>query len=205
MKSVYNTGTIEYSDNSVDIIEDKVEALRMLLNDKISFSACSKLMLSSKFAKVQYYVGRLYEDMATVYKFIENADKVSFIHESYYCYVIRKNSFTRSSFSEKKKDLILSTKSMCDDLIKKYPELKEDCIRKLMWANFSVLSQIAMSNSKPKATIKEIRNYLISNKNYILRSGNSSIKEKFAMVSLMFGFLSFKLCLILYNKIKGKY
>lgn len=82
-------------------IWDKKEAICEILNGTLDNAAWNKIYKRSVIGKVRYPKGRIYEDVATTYKFIANSDKVGYISKPYYNYLKRKGSIVASGFNSK--------------------------------------------------------------------------------------------------------
>ena len=82
-------------------IYDVKEALQVLLEDKkICSYSVNKLCKKELLQNVQYPIGKLQEDVGTVYQFITNAKKIVYSDSKLYGYYTRENSVT-TSISEK--------------------------------------------------------------------------------------------------------
>ena len=66
----------------------------------------------------------LYEDAAIIYKLISNANKISFLDDELYVYIIRKKSITNSFSEEALSNKIIMKNEMYEYVNNKYPELK---------------------------------------------------------------------------------
>ena len=82
---------------------------KILLQAGVDVSACAKLYRSSLFEKIRYPLARLYEDLATTYKLIDCTNKVAITSKPIYGYRRnREGSITKSGFSMKEMDLMIS-------------------------------------------------------------------------------------------------
>lgn len=82
-------------------IWNKKEALCEILNGNLDNAAWNKIYKREVIANIRFPKGRVYEDVATIYKFIYNADKVGYLSKPYYYYVKRKGSTISTSFNSK--------------------------------------------------------------------------------------------------------
>lgn len=78
---------------------NKQEALSEILNGNLDNAACNKIYKREIIGNTRFPQGRVYEDVATIYKFIYNADKVGYLSKPYYYYVKRKGSIVTSGFN----------------------------------------------------------------------------------------------------------
>ena len=87
-----------YSKNKIWV---KDEAICEILNGTLDNAAWNKIYKRSVIGNVRYPKGRIYEDVATTYKFISNSEKVGYISKPYYNYLKRKGSIVASGFNSK--------------------------------------------------------------------------------------------------------
>ena len=90
--------------NKLEIeVMTRVEAYkRMLYQDGFEISAWGKLYRSSLFNGIRYPFGKLYEDIPTTYRLMEQTDKIAVIPQIDYYYFQRKESIAQSGFNVKK-------------------------------------------------------------------------------------------------------
>ena len=177
---------------------------KILYDDKIDISAWGKLYKKELFQNIEFPKGRLFEDAATTYKLIDASKKIAVNSLPLYNYVIRKNSISTGSFSEKKMDLIISTKEMTEYIRKKYPELSDACNRRLMYAYLSTLTQFVKSKSKDKKIQEQLVTYIKKNKKTILKDKNVPKRDKIGIYSLTLGIKGYRLIWNIYSWRTGR-
>lgn len=151
------------------------ETLRRLINEEgFTVSTCAKMYKRNLFKNIHFPVGKLYEDNATVHKLIMKCDKVAYGNKSYYFYCLRNNSITRSEFNMKKIDVIEMTSIMCDDILKKYPDLSINCENKKFKSMFSVYAQMCLA----KLDSEQEKKYKSNLRSDLLHSGWDLLKNK---------------------------
>lgn len=188
----------EYVSGPEDILE------RMLYDRGIDVSAWAKLYKTSLFEHIRYPVGRLYEDSATTYKLIDNAKIISVKSVPLYNYVVRENSIANNNFSEKKMDLITSTKEMTDYIKDKYSGLIKGCERRLVYAYLSTLTQLARSNTRNKVIERELISFIKKNGKSVFWDKNTPKRDKFGILISFGGFTIFKLAWNTYTLIENR-
>ena len=77
------------------------QAICEILKVHMDNSAWSKVYKRSVIGDIRYPKGRIYEDVATTYKFVANAKRVAYICKPYYHYIKRKGSIVASGFNSK--------------------------------------------------------------------------------------------------------
>ena len=94
------------NDGQLEIYE-KEDALRLAMHDCF-VAAWSKLYKRSAIGDVRFPVGRKFEDTATSYLYVANANRVGHINRCYYYYRLNPNSITQTSFDAKSRwDFVL--------------------------------------------------------------------------------------------------
>lgn len=176
------------------------EALFEILYDRnIDISSWGKLYKTSLFSNISFPDGQLFEDSATTYKLFMAAKSIAVIPESHYFYIIREGSITNAGFSEKKLDLLKSTRDMAEDILISYPDLKQACARRMMWAHLSTLSQLAKMRKPDPKIKKELMGYIMANRKAVLADEMIQKRDRLALRSCAFGYTGFKLVWALYG------
>ena len=204
-KVIYSDGKIINRFNNKEYCIGPEETLRKILyDDGIDLSAWAKLYKLELFNKIKYPVGRLYEDSATTYKLVDSSNKISVISVPVYEYVIRNDSITNYNFSRKKMDLILSTQEMTEYVIKRYPNLKKACNRRLMYAYLSTITQLAKSSVVDKKIKNELIDFISKNRWGVLFDKRAPLRDKLGILSLFCGFGFYKKMWELYDRNRGE-
>ncbi len=94
IKEMIGTGKLECYDHRT--------AVSMGLKDD-NVSAWGKIYKKELLDKVQFPVGRVFEDLGTLYKIFNECNKVGWIDYQFYHYIKRENSITQRSFRVKPK------------------------------------------------------------------------------------------------------
>lgn len=171
------------------------EALNSLLYDKcIDVSCWGKIYKKSLFKGVVYPEGKIFEDSAVTYKLFMNSKRIAVSSETPYFYTKkRKTSITTTKFSRDKYDLIEATERMTKDILGTFPDLRQACERRLMWAYLSTACQLAESTRPESEDIKRLMNYIKKNRKKVLKDRNNSKRDRFALLSSYFGFWIFRI------------
>lgn len=121
------------------------EALLRIMYQKIPNGAQHRLYHRSLFQTIRFPFGYLFEDVATVYKTFELADKIAFIDLKLYAYRIRANSIVRVAFSKKKMVCV----PISDELFKHFKndtELKAAAAARCFAINYQIFLQCPKEN-----------------------------------------------------------
>ena len=200
-KVIYeNKTTIEKATGEKTVLDPKAVLKRILYDDGIDLSACAKLYKTELFKNIKYPKGRLFEDAATTYKLIDSCDIIAINSKSTYNYIIREDSITNEKFSMKKMDLIKSTEEMSNYIKQKYPDLEKAANRRLLYAYFSTLTQLAKSKEKYPEQQQQILKYIKKNRRSVFFDSSTPKRDKFAIIASMFGFRAYKYFWKIYEK-----
>ena len=190
-----NTGTNElYVLNSHDTLE------KILYSEDFDVSAWAKLYKKELFDEIRFPKGRLFEDSATTYKFIDKANAIALKSVPIYNYIIRNDSITNETFNEKKFDLIVSTEEMSDYKSKKYKDLDKGCKRRLMYAYLSTLTQLIKCKKINKDYKNKLMTYIKKNRKEVLKDKRIPKRDKLALYATYLGTRGFSVCWKIYEK-----
>ena len=104
-------------------------------------AAWSKLYKRSAIGDVRFPVGRKFEDTATSYLYVANANRVGHINRCYYYYRLNPNSITQTSFDAKSRwDFVLGYEERLQYAIDHQLSYIDDCNSLLMKAVLSCLT-----------------------------------------------------------------
>ena len=199
-KVIYSKTCMDKSTNEEFCSDAKIILEKILYDDGVDLSAWGKLYKSKLFKEIRYPKDRLYEDSATTYKLIDLSNKIAVNSKPVYNYVIREKSITNNVFSEKKLDLITSTKEMTDFIKTKYPDLEKACNRRLMYSYLSTLSQLAKSSSDNKEIEQKLLDYINENKKEVLKDKKITKRDRLGIYATTFGMKSYKFFWKCYTK-----
>lgn len=102
------------------------EAMReVLLGRALDVSACDKLYRRELFDSIRYPEGRISEDAAIILPMLAQCEKVVNCGESFYHYVFRMGSISKSRYSHKKFDVMRNCMEMTEWVEENAPELKD--------------------------------------------------------------------------------
>lgn len=152
MRKIYNT-------------RDALENLFYM--KELNCAPCGKLFKKSVWDGLQFPVGYIYEDLATIYKVFRQAQKISYSSVEKYFYYQRQGSTMRCEFNEKK----LSRIKFSDEIEKFSQEydptlFNAACSRKF-WSNAGALMDIPW-DKKYKSTLDTIQKNINATRKIVL-------------------------------------
>lgn len=172
---------------------------KMCYHQLVDTCAYAKLYDIRLFKNVRFPVGKIFEDIGTVYKLFAQCNKIVCGFQPKYYYMIRPNSIVTSSFSESKLDMLYMVDNMADYVMKKYPDLRKAVIRRQVYGRFSTLNQMLDVSGEKYISIREdIINFIKENQQMVLRDNQAPIRDKIAILCLKIGFPFYKLCWLRY-------
>lgn len=191
---VFESGSnIVYGNGLDEELSSETCLERMLYDDVINTSAWAKLYETEMVKKFPYPVGKLFEDIATTYKFFIECGSIACGYESQYFYMLRSTSIVYQKFNTKKLELLEMTDAMASDVIKKFPQLETAVRRRQLYARFSTLNQF--QNTKGyKDEKKQLISYIRKNKGCVMGNPKAPKRDKLAVMALSFGYPVYRLC-----------
>lgn len=120
-------------DNEKKILEfTSEEAIEDMLYRKIVNSyAWGKLFKTSFWADIRFPEGALFEDVKTIYKLYDLADKIVMTNQYLYYYYQRTGSIVNSGFDKRKLDVVKAGIEIKKFVDKKYPKISDAAISKI--------------------------------------------------------------------------
>lgn len=162
----------EYTINIIDT----TTALEYLWYQKnIDCSASGKLFKREVIKDTKFPEGRIYEDIATTYKFFMQSKRIGYTNIEKYYYLQRKGSILGNEFSKKNLDILDILNGINDFIIKEYPHLQNAIKSRIISANFYILRIIDKHKYKDdyilvKENIKKYRNDVFKDSNITLKT-----------------------------------
>lgn len=104
---------------SVKILSTEDALCEMMYQKSFLFSACGKLFKKSLFDGMKFPVGKIFEDVAIMYKLFNRANQIVYSDAKLYGYLHRENSITTKTFSKSDCDILQICQEQVD-FAKKY-------------------------------------------------------------------------------------
>lgn len=163
--------------------------------------ACGKLYRASLFREIRYPVGKLYEDLATTYRLLWEAEKIVYSSEKLYYYFQHEESIMFRPFDKRNMDRITVSRELLCWTAEKERELQEAAAVRFFVSNVQVLREIPLR--------EEYREELALVKDNIRKYRRQVRKNKRAKASIRiiaaFSFLDVRLLQYLGNIYKKVY
>ena len=98
---------------------------QMLTGNHCDSSACDKMFHRSLWNSFRFPEGRIYEDVAVMYKVVLSTSRIATIRRPLYYYRRHPNSIVTSSFTKKLFDYPINTRKLLEDISHNYSDLYE--------------------------------------------------------------------------------
>ena len=156
-----------------NLIWNKNEAICENLSGSLDNAVTNKIYKRKVIGDIRFPKGRVYEDVATIYKFIYNADRVGYLAKGYYYYIKRKGSTISTSFNSKSRyDCFVGYIERLDFAEKHKLPCIEACRKQALETALATLTAFYANNeSKDSDRYKNVNNFIEMqlNKNNHLR------------------------------------
>jgi glycosyltransferase involved in cell wall biosynthesis len=125
------------------------EALRLALYQKEipDYSAWNKLFKRDLFKTIRFPEGRLFEDLGTVIYLMHHCSRIAYSTVPKYYYRQHSESILRSSFSEKKLELLDIAEEILNFVRQKSPSAEKAAINTLISASFTIILKATGSST----------------------------------------------------------
>ena len=137
-----STIVVEPSEESpVERLSPQDACANMLYQTSFDTSACAKLVPLQIARDFPFPQGRLYEDLATVYRWVLASEEVAITQDRLYCYLQRPGSIVRQGFSPRQMDEKWAVDSIYRELEERWPSILDAAISR----RFSCYCQILLA------------------------------------------------------------
>lgn len=177
-----------------------IEGTKELLYQKsFTTSAWGKIYKTVLFKNISFPVGKLHEDVGTIYKVFEKAQRIGYLERKLYYYLQRDTSIIHTQFNKRKMDYIYQTKEMVDYYGKNDERLLSAAISRHFSACFQIIQLCPRTSEwmEEYAYItKEINKYASE----VLNDRKARVKNRFIAILAVFNTeMAIRLCKLIYK------
>lgn len=174
-------------------IFDNKQAVNEILNGNLDNAAWNKIYKRSVIQDIRYPKERIYEDVATTYKYIFNANKVGYLSKPFYYYIKRKGSIVASGFNSKSRyDCFLGYRERLNFAKENNLDCLNDCELLALETSLAALTAFYANNEdRTSERFVDVCNFIDEHKNLRL-FGKMRFKHKMLL-------WSYKKCKVLHN------
>lgn len=190
-KRVSNEGEILLANSEEYQIYSNEDAIKQLLYQKISSSACGKLYKIDLWDEVRFPIQKLYEDVEPVYYVFRKCERVVCTNKILYLYFYRKSSIVNQKFTIRKMDYVENCKKLLENIKVDYPQFENAAISRLMWAEVHVLVHM----DAPKKYLNEytmLMNDIKKFRFFVMRDRNNKLKTRSVALLSCLGYMALK-------------
>ncbi len=179
-----------------------LDALTRIGYGEIDIYAWGKLYKRHLVEKYPYPIGQLYEDTATTYKLVGDANAVAYGTRMIYYWRQRQGSITHAVITERHYYGITAAKEQLAYMQRNYPEAvpaaKVRCVMKIL-----DLSYRLVMGKMDRALFKRIRNDVKPFLGSVLRDRRAGLSIKIRATALVCGYLPYRLLSGVYTAARG--
>lgn len=171
------------------------QALKMMMLDhKLGHNAAGSLYKAKLYNKIRFPEGVLYEDLATTFYVIKEADKILYCDDKRYYYRKREGSIMNSPVKEKNMVLLDIVDRVMEDMVNFSSSLEQAALRKQVVTYLKMYSSILYSgkNAFPKEQDR-INRFIKKNAIYFLCSDCVRFRDKVKVIFFLMGRFPFLL------------
>lgn len=196
----------QYTEKDIKLIEVKEkikefnskEALKNLLYQKeIDTSCWGKIYKKEVFERIQFPVGKIYEDFATIYKTIIKSKKIVYSNQKKYIYMQRNTSIIGSEFNSKNFDIIELAIVLEQDLLNYDKTLKLAIDSRILNMDFYIIRII--NKKLYREQYESIKKDIKKRRKNLLKDKNLKLKTK---IAIYISFINIDLIKYLYYFLK---
>lgn len=169
---------VEISEYTEKVYSNAEMMKGMLLDSNIGNFVCTKLFKRELFNNIYFPEGRVYEDAATTYKVVHKAEKIVYIDEPLYYYLIGRVGAITTTFTEKKiLDSMLAYHGQYEFLLEHYPEIKE--YASISWAKMfaSAMEKILINGYNDLWQSEQVKEKYMAFKQAMKNISNEKLRE----------------------------
>lgn len=157
-----------------ETILSSIEATEENLKDSIGSQPCFRLYRASCWDGISFPSGRIYEDIATLYKVFENARKgICFIPDALYNYRRNFEGTSLSASPYRAYHIYLSLKEHYEYAKRHYPHVSDDCLKMAVISGMSVINiSLDSSTGFEPVGVDDVRRFMHDNKKCIQQLKN---------------------------------
>lgn len=170
---------------------DREDSVKQLLYQRIPASANGKLYKIDLWDDVRFPIGKLYEDVETIYFIFNKCEKISNTNKIMYFYFFRNDSIVNQKFSIKKMDYVENCRCLLENVKLDYPQFEKAAISRLMWAEIHVLVHM----DAPREYLDEYKMLMRDIKQYrgiVIKDRENKLKTRLVAGLSYFGYYTMK-------------
>lgn len=159
-----------------------------------SIGSDTKLYRKNLLLSHPFPVGRLYEDMATIYKVLGECESIAHSDKVIYFWVQRRGSIMHSPVSEKQYDVFISANELLDYIQYNYPNIEIAAKTRYVSAANGFMTRLFLySNGEKKKHFYRVRNYVKSFLWPVIFNKKAGLKIKMGAFLIWLGYIPSKI------------
>lgn len=149
---------MQYKNIKNDIVYSSKETLQQMFSDQMENYACNKLYKKELWDNIRYPVGKNFEDILTIYKIVEKAEKIAVLKEGKYYYRRREDSISGNRDFKNRLHIYTAIIERYEDVVQRMPEFCVPLFHRVWEYYISELSEeIIMKPEKREENLKLLK------------------------------------------------
>ena len=191
------------AERSSGFLSPEEALIRMNYGIDFSVYAWGKLYRRELVEKYPYPVGRLYEDLATTYKIVSDANGVAYGTRQIYYWIQRSDSIMHSGFNERQLDGLLSAEEQLHFIEEHFPNAVPAAKYRLT-AKAIELAEICFSSGGSKAVFRKLRDSMNRYASEVMKDPKAKRSMKIRILAMKMGYLPSKAVFSAHRKAKKR-
>lgn len=175
---------IAIENGSIELFDSENALKSALVGNPFALSAWGKLYKSNLFVSIRYPKGKIYEDLGTTYKILDLANKICYVPEKMYYYLIRKSSISYDRFSKNKMDMLYYSEEMMRFIEKNYTQDIDEAKIRVATSAVDLLRDMGLNKGNDVCLYRNKCYHLLKQYRRILLK-NSKINVKYKIFSII--------------------
>lgn len=180
------------SDYKVCVFTQKEALCNLLYQNKMDTSAWGRIVKSEIAKKHLFPKGMLFEDLATIYKYMLECTKITYTSEPMYFYYQNPTSITHTKGNSKKLDIIPIVNQLVESVLDVYPDLEAAAMARKFSVYCYVMMQLNLLDNPPKEIEQQVWKFICSYRRKMVFDKKARVKNRCAALLTYTGRAAFK-------------
>ena len=177
-----------------EILNAETAIIRSCYNEHVSISPCAKLYKKHILKKHPFPKGKIYEDLATIYKLFSECDRIAISTKKTYIVIKRPGSIQRRTISEEQFDHLIASEDQIEYMRKNFPNAVDAAKYRCVSNALEMISRHeVLKSDNSKNNFCRIRIYIKKYAKDVLQNRHTSINTRISIMIVMLGYYPVKL------------
>lgn len=177
-----------------EVLNAETAIIRSCYNEHVSISPCAKLYKKEILKKHPFPEGRIYEDLATIYKLFSECGRIVVSTKKTYIVIKRPGSIQRRTISEEQFDHLIASEDQIEYMRKNYPNAVDAAKYRCISNAIEMISRHeVLKCDNAKYNFSRIRAIIKKYAKDVMRNKYTSITARISIMIIMLGYYPVKL------------